>query len=121
MPSPRLQLRVKFGSNLQFGPGKAELLERIAASGSIAAAARAMRMSYKRAWQLVDDMNAMFRRPLVATAAGGVRGGGAALTPAGVQALAAYRRLQRRADAAAARDLAALGRLARQRPRTRSL
>jgi len=111
--SPRLQLRVKLGELTAFGPGKAELLERIAASGSISAAARAMRMSYKRAWQLVDDMNRTFRTPLVKTAAGGSQGGGAALTVTGTRVLASYRSLQRLTDAAARREMAALGRLLR--------
>jgi len=109
---PHLQLRVKFSAADMFGPGKAELLERIAATGSISASARQMRMSYKRAWQLTDAMNRYFRTPLVTTAAGGARGGGASLTPTGTRVLAAYRSLQRRATAAAASDLATLERLA---------
>lgn len=112
---PQLQLRVKLTQSAAFGPGKAELLEHIAATGSISAAARAMRMSYKRAWQLVDDMNHAFRAPLVTTAAGGSKGGGAALTTIGKRALAAYRNLQASAGAAAKRDLNALGRLVRPR------
>jgi molybdate transport system regulatory protein len=110
---PALRIRIVFGPNGVFGPGKADLLESIADSGSISAAARAMRMSYKRAWQLVDDMNRMFASPLVATTAGGMRGGGAALTPGGRRALAAYRRLQRAASQAAAADLKVFTRLAR--------
>ena len=109
---PQLQLRIKLTATAAFGPGKAELLERIAASGSISAAARAMRMSYKRAWQLVDDMNRSFRTPLVTTAAGGVQGGGATLTVTGKRVLGAYRTLQDRANAATQAELAALGRLA---------
>jgi len=114
---PHLQLRVKFSPADMFGPGKAELLERIAATGSISAAARQMRMSYKRAWQLTDAMNRYFRAPLVTAAAGGTRGGGAAVTPTGTRVLAAYRSLQRRALTAAARDLATMSRLAVRRPR----
>lgn len=76
------------------GPGKAELLERIAEGGSIAAAGRAMGMSYKRAWSLVEEMNAAFREPLVARARGGPGGGGAALTAAGESVLRNYRDLE---------------------------
>jgi len=111
-PVPYLQLRVKLGAGAVFGPGKAELLEHIAATGSISAAARAMRMSYKRAWQLVDDMNRAFAQPLVATAAGGVQGGGTALTPAGEKILDCYRTLQRKASTATKRELALLARAA---------
>lgn len=110
-----LQLRVRFGSSAAFGPGKADLLEQIGASGSISAAARAMRMSYKRAWELVDDMNRTFRTTLVAATAGGAQGGGATLTPAGRRVLAAYRELQRLAEQAARRPLVHLQRLARSR------
>ena len=111
--APRLQIRVRLGG-MAFGPGKADLLEQIGASGSISAAARAMRMSYKRAWELVDDMNRMFRAPLVATAAGGARGGGASLTRTGQGVLACYRGLQREAERAARRPLASLQRLSRR-------
>lgn len=110
---PQLQLRVRFDATHAFGPGKADLLERIAATGSISAAARAMRMSYKRAWELVDDVNRAFRDPLVEKAAGGAQGGGAALTRSGRRVLAAYRELQQAAALAAQPQLAVLGRLRR--------
>ena len=74
------------------GPGKADLLDAIAATGSISAAAREMGMSYRRAWMLVDTMNACFRLPLVETVKGGADGGGATLTATGWTALRAYRR-----------------------------
>ena len=116
--SSPLQIRVKLGPTKAFGPGKAELLERIASSGSISAAARGMRMSYKRAWQLVDDMNGSFRSPLVMTAAGGNQGGGAVLTAAGRTVLASYRALQGSMDASARLELATLTRLARRKTAT---
>jgi molybdate transport system regulatory protein len=75
------------------GPGKADLLDAIAETGSISAAARAMRMSYRRAWILVDTMNSSFRKPLVDTSKGGVEGGGARLTPTGRTVLTRYRAL----------------------------
>ena len=72
------------------GPGKAELLRQIARAGSISAAARAMDMSYRRAWLLVDTMNRCFRTPLVEAHPGSGANAGARVTPAGEQALAAY-------------------------------
>jgi molybdate transport system regulatory protein len=77
-----------------FGPGKADLLDRIAAEGSISRAAKAMDMSYSRAWQLVDAMNSAFRKPLVESSAGGKRGGGAVLTRHGQEVLDLYRKLE---------------------------
>ena len=91
---PSLRIRILFGERAMLGPGKAELLERIAEAGSIAAAGRAMGMSYKRAWSLVEEMNAAFRDPLVARARGGPGGGGAALTSAGENVLRNYRELE---------------------------
>lgn len=94
---PRFRIRVVFGPDEMMGPGKAELLERIHSTGSISAAGREMGMSYKRAWQLVDTMNAMFRQPLVNSSRGGARGGGATLTDAGLAVLAEYRGLEEKA------------------------
>lgn len=76
------------------GPGKADLLDLIRETGSISAAGRRMGMSYKRAWLLVDTMNACFRQPLVATSRGGRSQGGARLTETGEQVLAHYRRME---------------------------
>jgi molybdate transport system regulatory protein len=93
-PPPRLSIRIVFGDEAMLGPGKAELLERIRETGSIAAAGRAMSMSYKRAWMLVEELNRVFREPLVESARGGARGGGARLTDAGEAVLANYRKLE---------------------------
>ena len=76
-PDPSLRLRIVFGDVVMLGPGKAELLERIQQTGSIAAAGRSMAMSYKRAWMLVETMNAAFCEPLVASSRGGAERGGA--------------------------------------------
>jgi molybdate transport system regulatory protein len=89
----RVQLRLILPGGRTFGPGKAELLELIAERGSIAAAGRAMRMSYKRAWVLVEEMNQAFRAPLVSAGRGGADGGGAQVTELGHQVLAHYRNL----------------------------
>jgi molybdate transport system regulatory protein len=96
------------------GPGKADLLEGVRDTGSIAAAGRRMGMSYKRAWYLVDSMNGCFRAPLVEAAKGGTAGGGARLTPLGEEVLARYRRMQARASRAVATELAALARQVRR-------
>lgn len=90
------------------GPGKAELLEHIEATGSISAAGREMGMSYKRAWQLVDTMNAMFRAPLVQSSRGGAKGGGAVLTDEGHAVLSEYRALEEKAREAGADNIARL-------------
>lgn len=107
---PRLSLRVVLGADIAIGPGKADLLECIAATGSIAAAGRRMGMSYKRAWLLVDTMNRCFRAPLVAAEKGGSSGGGAQLTPLGADVLALYRAIEAGAAKAVRTDLAAIHR-----------
>ena len=101
-----LRLRLLFGDQLVFGPGKGELLARIAETGSIAAAGRAMGMSYKRAWALVEEMNAAFRSPLVLSVRGGAGGGGAGLSEDGQAVLAAYRDMLAAVDTAAAPGVA---------------
>ena len=90
------------------GPGKADLLQMIDETGSIAGAGRRMRMSYKRAWSLVEDMNAAFHAPLVESARGGPGGGGARLTPTGAAVLAHYRQLERKSAEAGEAEIAAL-------------
>lgn len=109
MDDLQLKPRLLHGGEIAIGPGKAQLLEAIAREGSISAAGRALEMSYRRAWQLVDTMNRCWSGPLVETSAGGRRGGGAALTPLGEAVLTHYRALERRLAAAAeGEDLAAL-------------
>lgn len=109
---PRLQLRVYFDDRRWFGPGKAELLDRIRETGSISAAGRCMGMSYKRAWTLVETLNAMFREPLVSSARGGAQGGGATLTPLGEALLGRYRRIEAATREAAADDLRSMAQAA---------
>jgi molybdate transport system regulatory protein len=99
-----LRVRVMQGQTIAFGPGKADLLQAIAQTGSISGAAREMDMSYRRAWLLVEEMNRCFASPLVATATGGARGGGAAVTELGQGAR--YRRMQKKAAASIAADQA---------------
>jgi len=104
----KLTLRVDFDPNGAVGPGKIELLERIETLGSIAAAGRAMGMSYRRAWELIDSINQCFREPVVAKQLGGPTGGGAVLTPFGRQVVKHYRAIERKAKRAAAKHLTAL-------------
>ena len=105
------KLRVMFGSEIAIGPGKAELLEAIAATGSISASAKQLGMSYRRAWLLVDTMNRCFREPVVASATGGSGGGGAAVTPFGRRVIARYRAMLARVDRALDPELERLAEL----------
>lgn len=109
----RVRVRARTGGEIAMGPGKADLLEAIGATGSISAAARSMAMSYRRAWLLVDVMNRSFHAPLVSGAAGGRQGGGATVTETGHAVLAAYRALQAASAAGAASHVAALAVLLR--------
>jgi molybdate transport system regulatory protein len=104
-PEFEMRLRLVWRGALVMGPGRADLLAGIAARGSIAAAGRAMGMSYKRAWALVEAMNETFSAPVVLAAKGGAGGGGAQLTPLGERVLAAYRQVQAAAAAAGAPGL----------------
>lgn len=89
------RLRLKAGEAIAMGPGKAQLLELIQQHRSISAAARALKMSYRRAWLLVDTMNTCFKNPLVLTATGGSRGGGAELSEEGQKVLTLYRQYEK--------------------------
>lgn len=100
------KLRVMFGAEIAMGPGKADLLEAIAATGSISASAKRLGMSYRRAWLLVDTMNRCFREPVVSSATGGTGGGGAAVTRFGAEVLARYRAMEARIDRALDPELA---------------
>lgn len=107
-PSLKINSRLLCGEEIAMGPGKADLLEAIKASGSIAAAGKAMSMSYPRAWQLVNVMNQCFAGALVRAVKGGNKGGGATLTELGLRVLDRYRRMQRELDQTAAAHLPAL-------------
>ena len=98
----KLKAQLFCGDEIAMGPGKAALLDAIAAHGSISAAARAIGMSYRRAWLLVDTMNRCWAEPLVETAAGGSKGGGARISEAGRAVLADYRALEAAIEAAGA-------------------
>jgi len=110
------RLRIVLERDIAIGPGKADILEGIRETGSIAAAGRRMGMSYKRAWLLVDTMNACFRDPLVETSRGGRARGGARLTPTGELVLACYRRMEALTDRAIAEEMDRLRAVLRDQP-----
>jgi molybdate transport system regulatory protein len=99
------RLRIVLEPNIAIGPGKADILAGIQETGSIAAAGRRMGMSYKRAWLLVESMNACFKTPLVETNRGGRARGGARLTADGERVLACYRRMEALTDEAIAGEM----------------
>lgn len=103
-----VRLRIVLQTDIAIGPGKADLLEGVKETGSIAAAGRRMGMSYKRAWYLIDTMNRCFETPLVEAVKGGREGGGAYLTPLGEDVLRRYRRMEELSTRAVAEDLRAL-------------
>ena len=107
-PLPSLSVRIDLDAVGRIGPGKIQLLENIHACGSISAAGRAMDMSYKRAWDLVDEINRICRHAAVERQTGGKNGGGAILTPFGMSLVARYRKIERDAASAARKDLLAL-------------
>lgn len=107
-PKAEFRLRISKSENIAIGPGKISLLEAISDTGSISAAARKMGMSYRRAWLLVDEMNRCLVAPVVDTATGGVKGGGATVTPTGQKLLQHYRNIENLAAAAASAELRAL-------------
>lgn len=109
----RLTIRIDFAPDAAFGPGKARLLELVDETGSIRRAAADMGMSYRRAWLLLQDIEAVMGAPAVQTRTGGARGGGAALSARGRTMLERYRAIERRAAQSVAADLAQMTRLAR--------
>ena len=102
---PHIRIRIPFGDDYAIGPGKADLLEAIDRTGSISAAARALKMSYRRAWLLVDTMNRCFKQALVETATGGARGGGAHVTELGRDVLLRFRTIETKATSSIQDDL----------------
>jgi molybdate transport system regulatory protein len=89
-----VSLKIAFDHDARLGPGKMDLLEAVARTGSISAAGRDLGMSYRRAWLLLDSVNTMFGQPAIETSAGGSHGGGAKLTAFGESLLKAYRNVE---------------------------
>jgi molybdate transport system regulatory protein len=108
-----LSIRLDLASGARIGPGKVAVLEAIAESGSISAAGRALHISYRRTWELVEDLNATLGAPVVQTAAGGSGGGGASLTELGQAVVSRYRAIEEDCAAAARKHLLALQRASR--------
>jgi len=104
-------IRLLLSGELSFGPGKAELLEKIDALGSLQAAAAEMEMSYMKAWKMVKGLNERFREPLVSLQRGGKEQGGAALTEIGHKVLALYREAVAAAEKASSPVLRKMRRL----------
>jgi molybdate transport system regulatory protein len=110
----RLSIRIDFGPDTRVGPGKIALLEQIATHGSISAGGRALNMSYRRAWELIEELNGIFGQPVVVSKTGGRKGGGATLTPLGLALVTRYRAMERAAETATEGHLEALaGEIAR--------
>ena len=107
---PSLSVGIDLDPEGRIGPGKIALLENIDKNGSISAAGRAMDMSYKRAWDLVDEINRICRQAAVERQTGGKNGGGAVLTAFGVSLVTRYRKIERDAASAARKELQALRR-----------
>ena len=107
---PSLSVRIDLDTEGRIGPGKITLLENIREHGSISAAGRAMDMSYKRAWDLVDEINRICRQAAVERQTGGKNGGGAVLTAFGISLVTRYRRIERDATTASRKELQALRR-----------
>ena len=105
---PDIRLRIKLQPQIIIGPGKADILTGIRETGSISATGRLMGMSYKRIWQLVNQMNHEYCQPLVSTSTGGAHGGGATLTPTGEKVLKAYEKIIESAYKAISKEIGAL-------------
>jgi molybdate transport system regulatory protein len=107
----RLSIRVDLASGARIGPGKVSLLEAIAETGSISAAGRLLGMSYRRAWELVEELNRTMGTPVVTASIGGSGGGGTSLTQAGRAVVEQYRAIETATRRAAKKHLTALGRI----------
>jgi molybdate transport system regulatory protein len=106
-----LRPHVAIGEAITFGPGKIDLLQKVEEGHSISGAARALGLTYKRAWALIDTLNRGFGSPVVETSSGGKGGGGARLTPLGEQLVARYLALEAKVDSSVEAELAALDEL----------
>jgi molybdate transport system regulatory protein len=114
MVETQLSIRIDLETGGRIGPGKIALLEAIRKTGSITAAARSMKMSYRRAWLLVDEINRLLSEPAVTAAAGGANGGGATLKPAGQKTIQLYHSIEMRTRAAARSEFQAFKNLMRR-------
>jgi molybdate transport system regulatory protein len=113
MAETQVSIRIDLETGGRIGPGKIALLEAIRETGSIAAAAYSMKMSYRRAWLLVDELNKLLNEPVVATTAGGAMGGGTKLTPVGEKTIALYHLIEAQTRSAGRNEFQALRKLMR--------
>jgi len=116
MSVPSVRFRLDFGVDEAVGPGKIALLEQIGRGGSLSQAARDLKMSYRRAWQLLDSINSTFLEPVVVARKGGRGGGGATLTPFGRALIESYRAFDAEVQARAAQAFAPLTGKSRRPP-----
>jgi len=107
-------IRLDLANVKRIWPGKVALLEAIGKAGSIFGAARSLEMSYRRAWLLVEEINAALSEPAVAAATGGQHGGGAALTPMGEQIISLYRAIENHARASSNSEFRAIEKLTQE-------
>jgi molybdate transport system regulatory protein len=114
MAGTRLSIRIDLSSGDRIGPGKIALLEAIRDAGSISAGARKIGMSYRRAWLLVESINAALEKPAVAAVMGGRQGGGAVLTPIGERIVEIYRSIETRARESANDEFRAVEKIIRK-------
>jgi molybdate transport system regulatory protein len=115
-----IRFRVDLGAELGIGPGKISLLEQIGENGSLSEAARALGMSYRRAWQLLDGLNGCLKEPVTRAQKGGEHGGGSSLTPFGRQLIRVYRAFDAETQRRGARAFRGLGTKVRTRGRSGS-
>ena len=104
-PTVAVRLRIDLGPDCSIGPGKIALLEQIQRSGSLSKAARILKMSYRRAWLLLEDLNRTLGQPVTTASVGGAGGGGAHITPYGQHLVAAFREIERSAVSSATQQL----------------
>ncbi len=112
----KLFIRIPITDSAPVGPGKTQLLELVAETGSIRSAAIKMKLSYRRAWMLLAEMEKSFGAPVLARQTGGKRGGGAQLTPLGADIVKHFRAAERAAIKAIQPELVALNRLKKRGP-----
>ncbi len=105
---PTLSVRIDLDTGARIGPGKIALLKAVGETGSISAAGRTLDMSYRRAWKLIEELNASFKEPLVTSQTGGKSGGGAQLTTLGKSVIAHYTAIEAKSHKAATRHLLTL-------------
>jgi molybdate transport system regulatory protein len=116
-----VRFRIDFSENCSIGPGKVELLESIRTLGSLSGAARKLKMSYRYAWLLLNNLNTSFREPVVRASTGGKSGGGTTLTAFGEKLVSTYRNFEQEVEKGAAYRLSSLAQMAASPPSRRMM